>query len=77
YYKQSHQTIMNFWTVFHKLPEEKKKKFLDPLCENPDNSYPSARTCNYTLFLPKYSSKEILEEKLLFAIEYNEGFGLS
>uniref|UniRef100_A0A669QY40 HECT-type E3 ubiquitin transferase n=1 Tax=Phasianus colchicus TaxID=9054 RepID=A0A669QY40_PHACC len=48
----------------------------NPLCENPDNSYPSARTCNYTLFLPKYSSKEILEEKLLFAIEYNEGFGL-
>uniref|UniRef100_A0A8C3M0K3 HECT domain-containing protein n=1 Tax=Chrysolophus pictus TaxID=9089 RepID=A0A8C3M0K3_CHRPC len=98
HYKESHQTIMNFWSVFHKLPEEKKKKFLafisgsdriipcgleyfvffieDPLCENPDDSYPSARTCNYTLFLPKYSSKEILEEKLLFAIEYNEGFGL-
>lgn len=28
YYEASHQTIKNFWTVFYKLPEEKKKKFL-------------------------------------------------
>uniref|UniRef100_A0A8B9BS88 HECT and RLD domain containing E3 ubiquitin protein ligase 3 n=1 Tax=Anser brachyrhynchus TaxID=132585 RepID=A0A8B9BS88_9AVES len=27
-YQESHQTIKNFWTVFFKLPEEKKKKFL-------------------------------------------------
>ncbi|NXJ62312.1 HERC4 ligase, partial [Rostratula benghalensis] len=27
-YGISDQTIRNFWTVFHKLPEEKKKKFL-------------------------------------------------
>nr|XP_013806962.1 PREDICTED: E3 ISG15--protein ligase HERC5-like [Apteryx mantelli mantelli] len=27
-YKKSDQTIKNFWTVFHKLPEEKKKMFL-------------------------------------------------
>ncbi|NWH68149.1 HERC4 ligase, partial [Geococcyx californianus] len=27
-YKASDQTIRNFWTVFHKLPEEKKKMFL-------------------------------------------------
>ncbi|XP_048799412.1 probable E3 ubiquitin-protein ligase HERC4 [Lagopus muta] len=98
HYKESHQTITNFWSVFHKLPEEKKKKFLafisgsdriipfgleyfvfsieDPLFEDPDNLYPSAQTCSCTLFLPNYSSKEILEEKLLSAIEYNEGFGL-
>ncbi|XP_065592552.1 probable E3 ubiquitin-protein ligase HERC4 [Cyrtonyx montezumae] len=98
HYEESHQTIKNFWTVFYKLPEEKKKKFLaflsgsdriapygleyfvfsieDPFCQNPDNSYPSARTCNCTLLLPRYSSEEILEEKLLCAIEYSEGFGL-
>ncbi|NXI66057.1 HERC4 ligase, partial [Anseranas semipalmata] len=28
HYRKSHHTIKNFWTVFHKLPEEKKKKFL-------------------------------------------------
>ncbi|NXH46285.1 HERC4 ligase, partial [Dicaeum eximium] len=27
-YKEFDQTIRNFWTVFHKLPEEKKKMFL-------------------------------------------------
>ncbi|NWY12888.1 HERC4 ligase, partial [Aphelocoma coerulescens] len=27
-YKKSDKTIRNFWTVFHKLPEEKKKMFL-------------------------------------------------
>ncbi|NXE74548.1 HERC4 ligase, partial [Cochlearius cochlearius] len=27
-YKKLDQTIRNFWTVFHKLPEEKKKMFL-------------------------------------------------
>ncbi|NXO56997.1 HERC4 ligase, partial [Aramus guarauna] len=28
HYEKSDQTIRNFWTVFHKLPEEKKKSFL-------------------------------------------------
>ncbi|NXJ00248.1 HERC3 ligase, partial [Psophia crepitans] len=27
-YEKSDETIRNFWTVFHKLPEEKKKSFL-------------------------------------------------
>ncbi|NXS38300.1 HERC4 ligase, partial [Pomatostomus ruficeps] len=27
-YEKSDQTIRNFWTVFHNLPEEKKKMFL-------------------------------------------------
>ncbi|NWY99299.1 HERC4 ligase, partial [Loxia curvirostra] len=27
-YTKSDQTIRNFWTVFHELPEEKKKMFL-------------------------------------------------
>ncbi|KFR08625.1 putative E3 ubiquitin-protein ligase HERC3, partial [Nipponia nippon] len=27
-YKRVDRTIRNFWTVFHKLPEEKKKMFL-------------------------------------------------
>ncbi|OXB58873.1 hypothetical protein ASZ78_012717 [Callipepla squamata] len=98
FYEESHQTIKNFWTVFYKLPEEKKKKFLaflsgsdriapygleyfgfsieDPFCQNPDHSYPFASTCSCTLFLPRYSSEEILEEKFLCAIEYSEGFGL-
>ncbi|KAM4780827.1 E3 ISG15--protein ligase HERC5-like isoform 1-T1 [Cyanocitta cristata] len=98
-YKKSDQTIRNFWTVFHKLPEEKKKMFLaflsgsdritgyvldhfrfcieDPQVENPDEVCPYARTCSFILFLPRYSSKKVLKEKLLYAIEHNEGFGLA
>ncbi|KAM6136346.1 putative E3 ubiquitin-protein ligase HERC4 [Phoenicopterus ruber ruber] len=98
-YDKLDRTIRNFWTVFHELPEEKKKMFLvflsgsdripgdglerfrffiaDPQVENPDEVYPSASTCSLILFLPRYSSKRILKEKLLYATEHNENFGLS
>ncbi|NXJ83232.1 HERC4 ligase, partial [Trogon melanurus] len=33
WYDKLDQTIRSFWTMFHKLPEEKKKKFL-LLCQN-------------------------------------------
>lgn len=44
--------------------------------ENPDELSPRASTCQRILFLPRYSSKEILKKKLLYAIEHNEGFGM-
>ncbi|XP_027562395.1 probable E3 ubiquitin-protein ligase HERC4 [Neopelma chrysocephalum] len=97
WYNKSDKTIKDFWNVFHKLPEEKKKMFLgflsgsdripgyrlewfrfsivDPQVENPDELYPSASTCSLIFYLPRYSSKSILKEKLLYAIEHNEGFG--
>lgn len=97
-YQESHQTIKNFWTVFFRLPEEKKKKFLaflsgsdripaygleylrftieDPRWENPDNFLPRVSTCSYILYLPRYSSKEILKKQFLCAIEHDEGFAL-
>ncbi|XP_064507956.1 probable E3 ubiquitin-protein ligase HERC3 isoform X1 [Pseudopipra pipra] len=96
-YNKSDKTIKDFWNVFHKLPEEKKKMFLgflsgsdripvyqlqwfrfcivDPQAKNPDELYPSASTCSLIFYLPRYSSKSILKEKLLYAIEHNEGFG--
>ncbi|KAI6070048.1 putative E3 ubiquitin-protein ligase HERC3 isoform X1 [Aix galericulata] len=93
-YQESHQTIKDFWTVFFRLPEEKKKKFLgsdripaygleylrftieDPRWENPDNFLPRVSTCSYILYLPRYSSKEILKKQFLCAIEHDEGFAL-
>ena len=36
--------------------------------KNSDQALPSASTCFFSLALPEYSSKEILKEKLLFAI---------
>lgn len=41
-----------------------------------ENYLPVAHTCFNLLDLPKYSSKEMLKEKLLKAIQQTEGFGL-
>ena len=37
---------------------------------------PVAHTCFNLLDLPKYESKEVLQKKLLQAIQQTEGFGL-
>ncbi|XP_071600355.1 probable E3 ubiquitin-protein ligase HERC4 [Heliangelus exortis] len=98
HYHPSDKIIRDFWTVFHKLPEEKKKMFFaflsgsdqissygpqcfvfciaNPLLRDPDEYHPSANTCNHTFYLPKYSHKRILKEKLLYVIEHNEMFGM-
>lgn len=41
-----------------------------------DERLPSSHTCFNHFLLPEYSSKEVLKEKLLHAIENCEGFGL-
>lgn len=41
-----------------------------------DSRLPSAHTCFNHLILPQYSTKEILRQKLLQAIQNHEGFGL-
>lgn len=38
---------------------------------------PTAHTCFNVLLLPEYSSQQKLKEKLLKAIQYAHGFGLS
>lgn len=42
-----------------------------------DDQLPSSSTCLHILRLPSYSSKEVLREKLLYAIRETRGFGLS
>uniref|UniRef100_A0A8D0GWP6 HECT-type E3 ubiquitin transferase n=1 Tax=Sphenodon punctatus TaxID=8508 RepID=A0A8D0GWP6_SPHPU len=44
--------------------------------ENPDQWYPTASTCFYILYLPRYSSRASLKEMFLFALEHYEKFGL-
>jgi hypothetical protein len=41
-----------------------------------DHRLPTAFTCFNLFFLPRYSSKEVLHERLLLAISETEGFGL-
>jgi len=38
--------------------------------DNPDNYLPHAQTCFFSISLPSYSSKEIMRQKILYAI-YN------
>lgn len=41
-----------------------------------DSRLPSAHTCFNHLLLPSYSSIEVLKQKLKYAMEHSEGFGL-
>jgi ubiquitin-protein ligase E3 A len=43
---------------------------------NDDTRLPSAHTCFNHLLLPQYSSEDIMRDKLKYAIEHSEGFGL-
>ncbi len=38
---------------------------------NPDQALPKADTCFFNIELPTYSTKEILKQKLLLAINYD------
>ena len=41
-----------------------------------ENSLPKSHTCFNRLDIPPYKSYQVLKEKLLFAIQETEGFGL-
>ena len=47
------------------------------LASGSDDHLPSVSTCAHSLFLPQYSSKEIMREKLLYALRNAEGFHLA
>jgi len=57
-------------------------RYLDPAftihkAEADDSRLPTASTCMNLLKLPQYSSKQVLKNKLLYAIETHTGFDLS
>ncbi|GJQ13871.1 hypothetical protein GpartN1_g5662.t1 [Galdieria partita] len=57
-------------------------RYLDPAftihrAEADDSRLPTASTCMNLLKLPEYSSKEVLKNKLLYAIQTHTGFDLS
>ena len=54
----------------------KRVKIIIQSTNGGDMFFPVAHTCFNLLDLPKYSNKEILKEKLLHAIEHNQGFTL-
>lgn len=51
-------------------------KFKIVLNGDDDKFLPTSHTCFGILMLPNYSSKDVLQDRLFKAIQYNEGFGL-
>lgn len=52
------------------------RKFMIEKVQLPPTSLPRAHTCFNRIDLTEYQSKDVLEEKLLFAIEESMGFGI-
>ena len=48
----------------------KGTKFSVEKIDNSNEYLPASHTCGFTLDLPRYTSKEILKEKLLYAIQH-------
>jgi hypothetical protein len=42
-----------------------------PALERPDDFLPTAQTCFFSLALPQYSCKEVMREKLLYAVHHS------
>ena len=42
-----------------------------------EKALPKSHTCFCQLVLPEYTSKEVLKEKILFAVANTDGFNLS
>lgn len=69
--------LLEFVTASDRLPAggESRVTFLIQKNGSGDERLPTSMTCFGHLLLPEYSSREILEEKLLKAVENAKGFG--
>eukprot|EP00917_Polyrhabdina_sp_WS-2016_P006597 GHVP01014708.1.p1 GENE.GHVP01014708.1~~GHVP01014708.1.p1 ORF type:complete len:1109 (+),score=196.70 GHVP01014708.1:2346-5672(+) len=70
--------FLKFWTGYDLVPVGGFESVGLKIQNNgtDDQRLPSSYTCFYVLLLPRYSSKEILSNKLRRAIQEHEGFGL-
>lgn len=76
---QQRQDFLQFCTGQPHLPPGGLDALRPPLRVNlkdvhpPDAALPSARTCFHQIHLPPYSTKAVLRERLVFAIENAKG----
>lgn len=70
--------FLKFLTGSYKAPLKGLSEIKMVISRHGDNvnHLPSCHTCFNHLLLPDYKSKEKLQEKLLLALQYSEGFGL-
>lgn len=77
--RQQRSAVLQFCTGAPHLPPGGLARLFPPLKVNlkdvhpPDAALPSARTCFHQIHLPPYTSLQVLEERLLFAVENSRG----
>ncbi len=76
--QQQKKSLLTFVTGSDRIPITGLKDVTFVIQKNGPNSdrLPTALTCFGRLLLPKYASKEKLQERLLIAIQNAQGFGL-
>ncbi|XP_035268225.1 probable E3 ubiquitin-protein ligase HERC4 [Anguilla anguilla] len=77
--EEKKKNFLSYTTASNRLPmgglAKMKITIVNQNEPNPDYFYPVATTCNYHLFLPNYSSIDILRKKFVHAISIHKGFG--
>ncbi len=75
---EKRRKLLSFTTGSDRAPVNglKSLKFFIIREDGDDQKLPSSHTCFNQLCLPVYSSKDILRNKLLMAIENSTGFGM-
>uniref|UniRef100_W5MS74 HECT and RLD domain containing E3 ubiquitin protein ligase 56.4 n=1 Tax=Lepisosteus oculatus TaxID=7918 RepID=W5MS74_LEPOC len=77
--EQQKKNFLSFMTGSDRLPvgglSSMRFTIMDKKITNPDEYYPVANTCYGILYLPNYSSIDILRNKFLHAITFFEEFG--
>lgn len=74
-----HRRLLEFVTASDRVPVNgiSSVQFLIQRNGSGDERLPTSMTCFGRLLLPRYSSRQVLEEKLTKAIENSEGFGVA
>uniref|UniRef100_A0A8C5WZG9 HECT-type E3 ubiquitin transferase n=1 Tax=Laticauda laticaudata TaxID=8630 RepID=A0A8C5WZG9_LATLA len=79
--EENKRDFLVFLTGTVRIPGEGMDNYIitivDPLGENLDQAFPIIYTCMKRLYLPRYTDKHILKERLLYAIENFRDNGLA
>ncbi|XP_078250681.1 E3 ISG15--protein ligase HERC5 isoform X2 [Pogona vitticeps] len=79
--EENKKKFLAFLTGTDRIPAQGMEKFTfiiaDPKQPDPDLWYPVACTCLKIFFLPRYTDRDILEKRVLCALEWFEKFGLA
>lgn len=73
---KTYKDVQNYIEFGGKIPVSSSFHITVCMNGNDDSRLPAAHTCFHQVMLPRYSSEQVLKEKLKIAIEHCHGFGL-